>query len=73
MNAITRSISSVPGSTGQTRTAHRQADGVCERALFVINAHGIIHWSYVSPVGVNPGGAGILSALEELQNKQEAK
>src|SRR5215469_3263239 len=27
-------------------------DGTCERALFVINAGGIIHWSYVSPVGV---------------------
>jgi len=39
----------------------------------VASGHGIIHWSYVSPVGVNPGAAGILSALEELQNKQEAK
>jgi len=25
----------------------------------------------VSPVGVNPGAAGILSALEELQNKEK--
>jgi len=49
---------------------YRDSDGFCERALFVINANGIIHWSYVSPVGVNPGAAGILNALEEL--KQEA-
>jgi peroxiredoxin len=61
------------GQVARLYGVYRQADGVCERALFVINAHGIIHWSYVSPVGVNPGAAGILSALEELQNKQEAK
>ncbi|MDB6037095.1 MAG: putative peroxiredoxin [Verrucomicrobiales bacterium] len=52
---------------------HRQSEGVCERALFVIDAEGIIRWSYVSPVGVNPGAAGILAALEDLQNKSESK
>jgi len=46
-----------------------EKDGVCERALFVINANGIIHWSYVSPMGVNPGANGILSALEDLKAK----
>ena len=61
------------GQVARLYGVYRQADGVCKRALFVINAHGIIHWSYVSPVGVNPGAAGILSALEELQNKQKAK
>ena len=50
-----------------------KTDGTTERALFVINAEGIIHWSYVSPVGVNPGAEGILSALEQLQGKQETK
>jgi hypothetical protein len=34
--------------------------------LFVINREGIVHWSYVSPVGVNPGADGILRALEDL-------
>ena len=52
---------------------YRREDGTSERALFVIDANGIIHWSFVSLVGVNPGAAGILSALEELQNKKEAK
>src|SRR6516165_4514399 len=42
-------------------------DGVSERALFVIDAEGVIYWSYVSPIGVNPGAAGILSALEKLK------
>lgn len=42
--------------------------GLSERALFVINAEGMIHWSYLSPGGVNPGADGILSALESLNN-----
>jgi peroxiredoxin len=40
--------------------------GTNKRALFVIDGGGIIHWSYVSPSGVNPGADGILTALESL-------
>jgi len=40
--------------------------GLSQRALFVIDSKGIIHWSYVSPPGINPGANGILSALESL-------
>ena len=40
--------------------------GTAKRALFVIDAEGIICWSYVSPSGVNPGADGILTALESL-------
>jgi peroxiredoxin len=61
------------GEVARLYGVYRQGDGSAERALFVIDANGIIHWSFVSPVGVNPGAAGILSALEELQNKKEAK
>jgi peroxiredoxin len=61
------------GAVARLYGVYREADGTTERALFVINAQGIIHWSYVSPVGVNPGADGILSALEELQNEQEVK
>jgi peroxiredoxin len=61
------------GAVARRYGVYREADGTSERALFVVNAEGIIHWSYVSPVGVNPGADGILSALEELQNRQEAK
>ena len=60
------------GEVAKLYGVYRPSDGTSERALFVINADGIIHWSYVSPVGVNPGAAGILKALEELQS-QEAK
>ena len=61
------------GAVARLYGVYRQGDGTCERALFVIDADGVIHWSYVSPVGVNPGAEGILSALEELQNKAEVK
>jgi peroxiredoxin len=61
------------GEVARLYGVYRPSDGTCERALFVINAEGVIHWSYVSPVGVNPGAEGILSALEELQRKDEPK
>jgi peroxiredoxin len=61
------------GAVARAYGVYRENDGVSERALFVINPEGIVHWSYVSPIGVNPGAAGILSALEELQSKKEAK
>ena len=61
------------GGVAQTYGVYRKGDGVSERALFVIDPEGKIHWSYVSPVGVNPGAAGILSALEDLQKKEVAK
>jgi peroxiredoxin len=41
--------------------------GMSERALFVVDGEGIIRWSYVSPIGVNPGADGILAALEAMQ------
>ena len=47
-----------------------RSDGTAECALFVIDADGIIRWSYVSPIGVNPGADGILRALEALQGEQ---
>ena len=40
--------------------------GTSERALFVIDADGIVRWRYVSPIDVNPGADGILEALEAL-------
>ena len=41
--------------------------GRSRRALFVIDADGMIRWSYVAPPGVNPGADGILAALESLE------
>jgi peroxiredoxin len=61
------------GAVARTYGVYRQQDGICERALFVIDSKGVIAWSYVSPVGVNPGADGILAALEELTPEQEKK
>jgi alkyl hydroperoxide reductase subunit AhpC len=44
-----------------------------ERALFVIDSNGIIQWSYVSPIGVNPGAEGILKALESITISESKK
>jgi peroxiredoxin len=44
--------------------------GVAARALFVLDGRGFVHWSYVSPLEVNPGADGILSALEALTGRE---
>jgi peroxiredoxin len=54
------------GAVARSYGAYRAKEGVSERALFVIDSQGTIHWSYLSPVGVNPGADGILEALESL-------
>ncbi len=54
------------GAVSRAYGAFREGDGFSERALYVIDKDGIIRWSYCSPIGVNPGADGILSALEAL-------
>ena len=54
------------GKAARAYGAYREHDGVCDRALFVIDKNGIIAWSYCSPIAVNPGADGILDALEKL-------
>jgi peroxiredoxin len=54
------------GAVARLYGAYREGDGVCERALFVIDAKGVIRWSYCSPIAVNPGADGLLDALEQL-------
>jgi peroxiredoxin len=59
------------GAVARAYGVYDGKDGTCERALFVIAPNGTIHWSYLSPIGVNPGANGILSALENLKMKSE--
>jgi len=54
------------GEVAKAYGAYAQSAGMSGRALFVLDAKGIIRWSYLSPMGVNPGADGILSALEAL-------
>jgi peroxiredoxin len=59
------------GAVARTYQVYRDEEGTSERALFVIDADGVIRWSYLSPVGVNPGADGILRALEDLDTKEK--
>jgi peroxiredoxin len=54
------------GAVARAYGAYHATEGVAERALFVIDGDGVIRWSYLSPMGVNPGADGILAALEAL-------
>lgn len=54
------------GVVARAYQVYRAEEGTSERALYVIDAEGIVRWSYVSPVSVNPGADGILRALEDL-------
>lgn len=54
------------GALARRYGVYRAEDGTSERALFVIDAQGMIRWSYCSPIEINPGADGILEALEAL-------
>jgi peroxiredoxin len=60
------------GAVARSYGAYRAKDGVAERALFVLDGEGTIRWSYLSPVGVNPGADGILEALESMAKTSRA-
>ena len=54
------------GEVAQHYGVYDENIGMSERALFVLDGEGVIRWSYVSPIGVNPGADGILAALESM-------
>jgi peroxiredoxin len=58
------------GAVAKRYGAYDYDAGCCRRALFVVNAHGVIVWSYVSPVAINPGADGILEALERVRSAE---
>jgi peroxiredoxin len=60
------------GAVAEAYGVYDAKEGECDRALFVIDSAGVIRWSYVSPIGINPGAEGILAALESLDAKAGA-
>ena len=58
------------GEVARAYGAYRSEEGVCERALFVIDLKGVIDWSYLSPIAINPGADGILEALKNLSKEE---
>lgn len=61
------------GEVSRLYGVYQLPEGTSERALFVIDAEGIVRWSYVSPSGINPGADGILDALEQLPSSAGAR
>lgn len=57
------------GAVARLYGVYNEGRGVARRALFVLDAEGVIRWSHVSPDNINPGADGILSALESLQTE----
>ena len=60
------------GAVARQYGVYREKEGEAERALFVIDSEGVIRWSHVSPVGINPGADGILKALEAMVRVEKA-
>ena len=54
------------GAVSRNYGVYDTRSGTSQRALFVIDGNGIIRWSYLSPIDVNPGADGILRALDEV-------
>jgi peroxiredoxin len=57
------------GSVSRAYGAYHADGGTSQRALFLVDQDGVVQWSYLSPMGVNPGADGVLSALERLVGK----
>lgn len=54
------------GAVARAYGVYDAEKGLAQRALFVLDAEGMIRWSHVSPSNVNPGADGILTALDSL-------
>ncbi|HEV8200287.1 MAG TPA: peroxiredoxin [Candidatus Polarisedimenticolia bacterium] len=59
------------GEVARHYGVYRAEEGTCERALFVIDRSGVVRWSFVSPLDVNPGADGILRTLEDMNDRKE--
>jgi alkyl hydroperoxide reductase subunit AhpC len=60
------------GEVSRRYGAYDSRDGTSTRALFVIDGNGVVRWSYLSPIDVNPGADGIFAALDQLGSGDES-
>jgi len=60
------------GQVAKLYEVYDEDEGECKRALYVLDEEGMIRWSYLSPVGINPGADGILEALEEMSKNKKS-
>lgn len=61
------------GQVSRMYHAYDKQSGASTRALFVIDSNGVIAWSYLSPIDVNPGADGIFAALDKLMTGDSAR
>ncbi|PTM93358.1 redoxin domain-containing protein [Mycoplana dimorpha] len=54
------------GAVSRAYGAYQDNVGESARALFIVDEQGKIAWSFLSPVGINPGADGILDALDMM-------
>ena len=54
------------GEVARAYGVYRPGDGFSERALILVDRQAEVFWSYVSPIGANPGANGALRALQEM-------
>ena len=59
------------GEVARAYHVYRAKEGTSERALYVIDAEGIVRWSYVSPVGVNPAPTGFFALSRTLGRRRQ--
>jgi peroxiredoxin len=55
------------GEVSRRYGVYDERAGVSQRALVVLDEHGVVTWSYLSPTNVNPGADGFLDALERME------
>ncbi|MDU1904759.1 MAG: redoxin domain-containing protein [Dysgonomonas sp.] len=59
------------GAISQKYEVYDEEKGHSKRGIYLIDAEGIVRWSYLSPEGINPGVDGVLDALEKLTKNQK--
>jgi alkyl hydroperoxide reductase subunit AhpC len=55
------------GRVARSYGVYDEDQGTARRALFVLDAAGIVRWNLVSPEGINPGADGIFEALDGMR------
>jgi peroxiredoxin len=55
------------GAVARAYGVYRDRDGESGRGLFVLDRGGVVRWSYLSPIDINPGADGVLQALDKLE------
>ena|SRR5437588_142079 len=58
------------GAVSRAYGVYDEQAGASARALFVLDARGVIHRSQTCPAAINPGVGGILTALEAMGGEE---